>query len=67
MIFKMNEIIKNFLEGWDNNNKLKEKEGCIDRVFNGSKVCKELIDGTTNEYFCDAKWCKFHPNYNTEL
>lgn len=42
---------------------MEEKEGCIDRMLNGKKVCTELIEGSTNEYLCDAEWCKFHPNY----
>lgn len=50
---------------WLSMSELKEKEGCIDRMINGAKVCSELIEGTTDEYFCNAdEWCKFHPNYN---
>jgi len=42
------------------------KTGCIDRYCNGPKVCTEVVENTTDQYMCDAKWCSFHPKYIEE-
>lgn len=42
------------------------ENGCLDRYCNGSKVCTEVVEGTTDQYFCEAEWCEFHPNYKAE-
>ena len=36
--------------------------GCLDRYCNGAKICSEVVIGTKDQYFCEAEWCKFHPN-----
>lgn len=52
------------LERYKKSRANKEMSECLDRYCNGPKVCIELVEGTTDQYMCEAGWwCPFHPNY----